>query len=398
MGEEHFRLGTVEEGAQNAVGKALGLKPGERIVIVSDQYTDDIGKAIESSAVGIVGPGRVTRAYLEDFGDRGDAAALDPGSVMKSRDFRALLEDIEDSPAAVYMGRSMMGEVPIRGAIRKAGTCNGGRHLHLPNISEIIMCQGFCADQEAMQAYTGAMFEIAKKAKKAHVVSKNGTSAVVTFNGVYRWDKLGSILKAGEWGNVGAEIYACPESVDGMWHNDGGMGDVFTRYGLLTETPLMLRYENGRVVDATCDNEQLLKELYSAWNRHTNSKRAGEFGVPTNPEVSALGPIGINMQDEKAYVHVANGDPRPDRTGANWDCPGFHVDHTTTGATLEFEMGDGSRMRVIEDDMPTKEMYDSMNPQMAELMQYRLGEIGTTMGRELAKSAGQRNYLIRISQ
>ena len=70
MKEEHFRLGNIEEGAQNAVGKVLGLKPDERIVIVSDQYTDTIGKAIESSAVDIVGSSRVTRAYLEDFGER----------------------------------------------------------------------------------------------------------------------------------------------------------------------------------------------------------------------------------------------------------------------------------------------------------------------------------------
>ena len=134
MKRQHFRLGTVEEGARNAVGKVLGLKSNERIVIVSDLHTEDIGNAIAGAAEGMVGPNQVTRAYLEDFGERTGLHHVKAEDVLQQGSFKALISDIESSPAAVYMGKSQPLEGPIRGAIRRAGNANNGRHLHLPDI------------------------------------------------------------------------------------------------------------------------------------------------------------------------------------------------------------------------------------------------------------------------
>lgn len=398
MVEEYFKLGTPKDGAMNAVEKVLGLKAGEGIVIVGDSYTRDVVDALGNAANDITGPRRVVKVYLEEFGDRAENAPLNPDTVMTSSKFMGLIGDIEKSPASIYAGRSLKGETRIRGAMRRAGTERGGRVLSLPNVSEKIMCQGFCTDLEAVDAFTGAMYRTAYQASKAKVTSRvNKTDADISFHQNYRWDKLGSRFKSGEWGNVPAEVYTCPGNVSGKWVNDVGMGDVFTRYGLLTETPLTLTYENGRVVKALCENKELLHELAACWKRYNNGDVAGEFGAPANPEISAIGPSGVNMQDEKAYIHVANGNPRPERTGAIWDCPGFHVDHTTRGANLDFTLNDGSTIRVLDGDLPTDSIYSQIpDSSLAERLRYRVGAIQNYVAGELSKGADRRNYMISL--
>ena len=74
-----------------------------------------------------------------------------------------------------------------------------------------------------------------------------------------------------------------------------------------------------------CGNEVLWKELVGYLSTDSNSPRAGEFALPTNPLLMSLPTIGNLLQDEKARVHIAFGDPYRDETGAPWESK-THVD------------------------------------------------------------------------
>ena len=64
-----------------------------------------------------------------------------------------------------------------------------------------------------------------------------------------------------------------------------------------------------------CANEVLRNELTQYLSTDSNSSRASEFALPTNPLLMSLPTIGNLLQDEKARVHIAFGDPYRDETG-----------------------------------------------------------------------------------
>jgi len=84
--------------------------------------------------------------------------------------------------------------------------------------------------------------------------------------------------------------------------------------------PVHIDVENSRANLKTleCANSQLKRELIEYLKTDENSNRTGEFALPTNLELMAKSLIGNLLQDEKARVHHAFGDPYPDETGANW--------------------------------------------------------------------------------
>jgi leucyl aminopeptidase (aminopeptidase T) len=74
-----------------------------------------------------------------------------------------------------------------------------------------------------------------------------------------------------------------------------------------------------------CSNAQLKQELSDYLKTDENSNRAGEFALPTNVELLTKPLISNLLQDEKARVHLAFGNPYSELTGANWQSE-THID------------------------------------------------------------------------
>jgi leucyl aminopeptidase (aminopeptidase T) len=85
--------------------------------------------------------------------------------------------------------------------------------------------------------------------------------------------------------------------------------------------------QNSRVDLKTlaCTNARLKQELIKYLKTDESSNRAGEFALPTNIELISKPLIGNLLQDEKARVHHAFGDPYPELTGADWHSK-THID------------------------------------------------------------------------
>ena len=43
-------MGTVEQGARNAVEVCMAVKPGERVILVTDKIVPEVGHALEAAA------------------------------------------------------------------------------------------------------------------------------------------------------------------------------------------------------------------------------------------------------------------------------------------------------------------------------------------------------------
>jgi len=309
-------MGSIEKGAQNAVEVCMGLHSGERVLIVTDRTEMTVGESLRISAEKITGSKNVKLIVLED---------------VSMRPLSALPEEISNSiPSAdvtFWAARSLPGELAVRRNFLKLAK-KYARHGHMPNITPILMEQGMCSDYNQVFSLTHKVFDIVKGARKISVTNRFGTSIEAEFDPSWKWVFSDGIYHdKGRWGNLPeGETFTAPKLVNGFLVTNL-LGDWFSeKYGNFPD-PLSFSVVNSRIEIETlnCANLSLKEEIVQYLSTDTNSARASEFALPTNPELIAMPTIGNLLQDEKARVHIAFGDPYRDETGAPWECP-THVD------------------------------------------------------------------------
>lgn len=308
--------GTIDQGARNAVETCMGVRPGERVLIVTDRAEIAVGKSLQKSAESVTGPVRVQLFILEDFSSR-------PLKVLPDR----IANFIPDVDVTFWAAQSLPGELVVRQRFMELARKNA-RHGHMPNISTLVMEQGMCSDYNEVYRLTHKVYETVRHAKMIRVTNSKGTELEVQFESSWRWvPSDGRYHEKGRWGNLPeGETYTAPRTVRGELVTNL-LGDWFSdKYGNFAES-LSLIIEDSRIVldSIRCNNSVLKEDLLGYLATDANSTRASEFALPTNPELMEMSTIGSLLQDEKARVHMAFGDPYQSDTGAHWKCP-THLD------------------------------------------------------------------------
>ncbi|HVL48820.1 MAG TPA: aminopeptidase [Candidatus Thermoplasmatota archaeon] len=299
-------MGSLDQGARNVVTTCLAVKRGERVVLVTDGSTRDIGDAIERHA-------RAATDAVERF-DLDDLGARPLKEVPK-----ALAEAASRADVTVWAAASVKGELPARMEFRKY-IRGRARHGHMPGVTRVLMEEGMNADYDAVEALTLKVFERAKRARTARVTNPNGTDFSVEFKSDWKWlADTGKFHRRGDWGNLPAgETYTAPYRMNGRVVTNL-LGDFFSeKYGELVPP---VRFD---VRDSWVDLEsiaggtpEVVAEFRAYLQTGPNSARAGEFALGTNLGLTRL--VGNLLQDEKIVgVHVAFGNPYPEETGAPW--------------------------------------------------------------------------------
>ena len=308
-------MGTLKQGARNAVQTCMNVKKGEHILIVTDKPRLEIGEALKKEAEAFT-PSNVRLFVLEDLLSR-------PMKELPDQIFK----QIPWADVTFWATDSMKGEVTsrmkfIREAVKFA------RHGHMPNITKQLMEDGMCSDYNEIYKVTTKVHEVVKQVKRLKVTNPAGTNLDVELNPQWRWKPChGLYHKKGEWGNLPeGEIFTAANKADGILVVDL-LGDFFDKkYGIMTGSPLHIKVKNSRAELSSIEtrNPELKKEIQSYLKTDENSDRLGEFALGTNVFLKKL--IGNLLQDEKfPTVHVAFGDPYQDETGANWESK-THVD------------------------------------------------------------------------
>ncbi len=334
-------MGTLDEGARNAVEVCMGVKSGEHVLIVTDTKTMEVGNGLRFAAERVTP--YVEMYVLEDYGTR-------PLQRLPEEIQRA----IPKANVTFWAAESRKGELQtLRGPFMRIALKNA-RHGHMPSVKPRIMKEGMCSDYRRITELTEKLYEKVKEAKRIEVKNPAGTKLRVSFNQEWKWVKSNGIFhEKGKWGNLpDGELFTAVASSDGHMVIDE-LGDWFSdKYKCLTkpesefDTPVYLDIEDSRVNVETvaCENAQLKKELTEYLKTDKNSNRAGEFALPTNIELMAKPLIGNLLQDEKARVHHAFGNPYPEETGADWSSK-THIDGLVKKCTVWV---DGKK--IMEDD------------------------------------------------
>lgn len=305
-------MGTLQEGARNAVETCMNVKPGEKVVLVTDHVVGDVGTALEAAIRKVSTNVRVF--HLEDFGER----------PLKDVP-KELVDAAGWADVSFWAAASVKGELPVRMAYRKG--LKTARHGHMPGITRQLMEMGMNADYDAVADLTMRLHQRVQGVRMARVTNPNGTDFQVLFHPEWKWlPDTGKFHQPRAWGNLPAgEVYTAPVWLHGRIVTNL-LGDYFSeKYKELTPPLQFDVFDNRIVLDSmTGARPEVIREFKEYLTSDPMGTRAGEFAMGTNIGLTRL--VGNLLQDEKIPgVHVAFGHPYSDETGAPWTAK-THVD------------------------------------------------------------------------
>ena len=303
-------------GAENAVDVCLGVRPGERVVVIADEVSRSVAASLER----VLKERNVefTGLLLEDFGPRPMNGAPQP-----------VLDALEKTDVGVLCMTPQPGELSARMAIVRVVERRQIRYAHMIGVTPEIMQQGMRADYRKVDELSDRLRQRMVRAETLTVKTAGGTSFSAHFDRGLDWVKTSGLISPRYWSNLPAgEVFTTPATVDGTFVCDATAGDYFNgKYGDLQQTPLTMEIEGGRLVKVDCSRKDLEDEFWKYTHTDENSDRVGELAFGTNLGLTEM--IGILLQDEKfPGVHIAFGDPYGSQTHANWKS-NTHVDVLT---------------------------------------------------------------------
>jgi len=308
-------------GAVTAIETCLTIAPGERVALIADQASAAVAASLEQALV--------------DRSARPDLILVEAVSPRPMRSApAAVIEALEAADAGILCVQPQEGELAARMAIVSTVERRRIRYAHMIGVTPRIMREGMRADYRLVDRLSAQLCTRMQAANRLVVRSRGGTDLVATFDRSLAWVKTSGLISPRYWSNLPAgEVFTTPASVDGTFVCDGTAGDYFNaKYGTLEGTPLVLGISGGRLVDAACEREDLLKDFWTYCHTDGNSNRVGELAFGTNLGLREM--IGILLQDEKVPgVHLAFGDPYGGQTGADWTSR-THVDVLTRGCDV----------------------------------------------------------------
>jgi len=293
-------------GARNAVRVCLRVEPTERVTVITDEASLEIGAAIVHELEEVGAPYHTF--VLEELANR-----------PLTRLPQEILEDLEKTDVSIFAVRVQRNELQSRMQMTEVVNRRKIRHAHMVNINRQIMLEGMRADFAKVDRISQKVVDMVRKASQIRAKTPAGTDLVADLNHSYNWLKTSGIISREKWGNLpGGEIFTTPGEVNGTFVIDGVVGDYLgQKFGDLKKNPLTIRMEKNRLVSAESRNKELRDDFWAYTHTDENSDRVGEFAIGTNIELKDI--IGEILQDEKfPGVHIAFGNPYGEHTGAKW--------------------------------------------------------------------------------
>ena len=268
--------------AEGVLVSCLAVKPGEEVLIVTDDSRKAIGEALYQAA-GNLGCEKI----LMVMGEREVSGQEPPKAVAAA---------MKEADVVIAPTAQSLTHTNARIEAAKAGT----RVATMPGITEEMFSRGaMTADYTAVEKLTETITEMLTKASSARI-EKDGKVLTINLNGRDGVPSPGVYREAGKCGNLpSGEAYIAPleDGSDGEMIIDGSMVGI----GKL-DSPLHMVISGGKLRSVAGEKSENLDILLK---NETNSTLC-ELGIGTN-EAAILN--GIILEDEKVYgtVHIAFG-------------------------------------------------------------------------------------------
>jgi aminopeptidase len=272
--------------SQIAVRDCMGTKPGERVLIVTDEPLRTIGYALWQAAKDLE-----TEVMLVEILPRASNGAEPPTEVAELMK----MVDVVLCPTSKSLTHTDS---------RRAASAAGARVATLPGVTEEIMVRCMNADYNKIAERTFRLCDELEKTSVIRVTAPAGTDVTLPIKGRKAHASSGLFREKGLWGNLPTgESYLAPVegTSQGIVVVDGSMAQV----GMVTE-PIKIVVKDGYATEITGGAEaKHLRELLEPHGK--DAYTVAEFGIGTNDKAILTGLI---IEDEKVMgtIHIAFGD------------------------------------------------------------------------------------------
>lgn len=269
-----------------AVRDCMGVRPGERVLVVTDAPLRTIGYATFEAARELT-----TEVLLVEMTPRQSNGAEPPAEVA------ALMTqfDVVLCPTSKSLTHTDS---------RRAASAKGVRVATLPGVTEEVMVRCMNADYTEIAARTFRICDLMRQTKVVRVTAPAGTDVTLPIEGREAHASSGLFREKGLWGNLPTgEAYLAP--LEGLSNGivvvDGSMASVG-----MVDQPIRIVVKDGYATDITGGaSARRLVELLEPHGK--DARTVAEFGVGTNDRAILTGVI---LEDEKVMgtIHIAFGD------------------------------------------------------------------------------------------
>ena len=272
--------------SQIAVRDCMGAKPGERVLIVTDEPLRTIGYALWQAAKDLG-----TEVMIVEMLPRktnGEEPPTEIAELMK-------LVDVVLCPTSKSLTHTDS---------RRAASAKGVRVATLPGVNEEIMVRCMNADYHKIAERTFQLCREMEKTSVVRVKAPGGTDVTLPIKGREAHASSGLFREKGLWGNLPTgESYLAPleGQSQGIVVVDGSMAGV----GMVND-PITITVKDGYATDVKGGAEAA--RLIALLEPHgKDARNVAEFGIGTNDKAMLTGLI---IEDEKVMgtIHIAFGD------------------------------------------------------------------------------------------
>ncbi len=273
-----IKVNKAEETAERVIKQCMGVKKGEKVLVITDTMTSEVGESLFNAAE------KTTQAMLVKIKPTGEHGREPPKIVAK-----AMLEhDIVLAPTYYSLSRTKA---------RKNATKKGVRIATLPGITMEMFTRAVNVDYKKMEKNIKKVAGLLRKTSKVKIITISGTNFQFENIGERVVDNdTGIYSKKGSFGNLPAgEVFVAPKEKTGA-----GIIVIDEMEGICKpKTKVLVR--KGLVQEVIGDNA-FSKKMWKL----KNARNIAEFGVGMNPKAILSGRI---LEEEKVLgtCHIAFG-------------------------------------------------------------------------------------------
>lgn len=303
----------LAESAHIALTQCLGVKSGEKVLIITDEFRRKIGYTLWEKA--------------KELGAEAMILEIIPRKNHGEEPPEAVAEAMKRVDVFICPTTKSLTHTTARENANKAGA----RGATLPSVTEDMMMRTLSVDYNKVAEISLKFTKLLNEGKKVRVTTPAGTDITFSIEGREADPDTGLYLKPGEFGNLPAgEAYIAPveETANGVIVVDGAMsgggGIVEEHIRMKVEKGYAVKIEGGKAASILNETLDSVGPL---------ARNIAEFGIGTNFKAIITGNI---LEDEKVSdtVHFALGNNA--HFGGKVDVP-LHLDGILLKPTVEID-------------------------------------------------------------
>ncbi len=292
----------LKKGAEVAVKQCLNVKKGQDVLIITDEKSSEIAKALENASKEAAANPTLFTLPKKDRPLKETPADLKILiNLIKSRTDKAAAFTVFQTNPEEIGGD----ETPFRVELilkNLLADPNPFRVGHMPGFKKKYLSV-LSEPLTKMQERAEPLMEALNWGDYIEITTKKGTDLNLKIKGRKSIESIGRVEKQGDFKNVpSGEVFICPveDYGSGKFVIDGSTG-----FGVVNK-PITLTFNKGEVVDIEGDSSKVCKNYINSLKKDKWAKIIGEFGIGINSKAGVVDEMAIA---EKAFktCHIATG-------------------------------------------------------------------------------------------